>query len=195
MGGLGIAFRRRTQYKKNVEKVEIDIYNSIRLSDGAVILLEDVLFEDRVVEAKITYGGTQTAAFAMQDLQTGSTYTLAKTNNGSYKAADNGLHKLPQYFLSGIDGLVHRWQSDGVYVNGTIRVTQERVTRAYALRLVCGSTYSTRFFYIDVYDSTGTNLLYSLKPALLNKETPGLWDEVNQKFYGMTSDTGTLTLG
>ena len=44
MGGLGIAFRRRTQYKKKDEKVEVDIYNTLTFLEAAQMLLPDIFF-------------------------------------------------------------------------------------------------------------------------------------------------------
>lgn len=191
MGGLGIAFRRRTQYKKKVEKVEIDIYTTLTLTGGAQMLLPDIFFRDNIVECQMTFSGAQYSAVAGVDVESETAYRLAGVNNGSYKNFSNGKTSATQKFISGAGPFVIRWQQDGVYRDGVAAITEERTPREWAIRL---SLNGGRIYYFDVYDSTGTNLLHSLKPALLNKETPGLWDEINMKFYGMTSETGTLTL-
>lgn len=191
MGGLGIAFRRRTQYKKKVEKVEIEIYATLTLSGGAQMLLPDIFFRDNIVECQMTFSGTQYSAVAGVDVVSETAYRLAGVNNGSYKNFSNGKTSATQKFISGSGPFVIRWQQDGVYRDGVAAITEERTPREWAIRL---SLNGGRLYYLNVYDSTGTNLLHSLKPALLNKETPGLWDEINKKFYGMTSESGELTL-
>lgn len=192
MGGLGIAFRRRTQYKKKVEKVEIDIYTNLKLTDGAQIDLPDIYFKDHYISFRFNFSGTvQHVALSMVDPSTSAVYSLVKTNNGQYKGFSNGATTTNTTYIYGNTFLIH-WKQDAVYSGETSVNSSARTPRNYYLSVNDGKTLT--YYYLDIYDSTGTNLLHSLKPALLNKETPGLWDEVNQKFYGMTSETGTLTL-
>ena len=193
MGGLGIAFRRRTQYKKKVEKVEIDIYEHLKLTDGAQIDLPDIYFKDHNISFRFNFSGTsQHAALSMVDPSTSAAYSLVRNNNGQFKGFSNGATTTNNTYLYGLVFLVH-WEQNAVYSGETSVLGATRTPRDYYLSVNDGKLLT--FYYLNVYDSTGTNLMYSLKPALLNKETPGLWDEVNQKFYGMTSETGTLTLG
>lgn len=193
MGGLGIAFRRRTQYKKKVEKVEIDIYTTLTLTDGAQIALSDIFFNDNLIRFRASFNVLNNLNLGGVDLVSGTIYSLGRHNTGQNYAFSNGATSVSQKYLYGFGTSyprIYEWNLTGVFTGDTTLLIQERVSRLWSLLINAGTT----FYYLDVYDSTGTNLLHSLKPALLNKETPGLWDEVNQKFYGMTSETGTLTL-
>ena len=138
----------------------------------------------------MTFSGTQYSAVSGVSVE-GSAYRLAGVNNSSFKNFSNGNTSATQKYISGSGPFVIRWQQDGVYRDGVAAVTEERTSREWAIML---SLNGGSLYYLNVYDPTGTNLLQSLKPALLNKETPGLWDEINMKFYGMTSETGGLTL-
>lgn len=190
MGGLGIAFRRRTQYKKKVEKLEIDIYDSLKLSDGAQMLLGGLLFADHVIQMRASFNAAKNTNLSGIGVS-GQRYDLAGVNNTNYLKFSNGATSATQKYLYGnTTARTYEWDMQGISYDGTSLITQARTPQDWTLQI----ENSTTIYSLDIYDSTGSNLLHSLKPALINKETPGLWDEVNQKFYGMTSEIGTLTL-
>lgn len=168
-------------------KDEAVIYDTLTLADDAEILLDDIMFADNEIELDCTLGASGTTM--MHGIAAdGTAYYLYRSKNGSYKGASNGATSDTQFFLSGLAHVV-AWKADGVYMDGTQKVTQARTAQEWQIRLRGGNNIVRS---LDVRAADGT-LIHSLRPATYNG-VAGLWDSVTERLYGQTSATGTITV-
>lgn len=166
---------------------ELIMYDTLTLADSAEILLADILFADNEFELDCTLGGSGTT-MVHGIAADGTTYNLYRSKNGSYKGASNGATSDTQFYLSSLAHVV-AWKADGVYMDGTLTVTQARTAQEWQIRLRGGNNIVRS---LDVFSASG-GIIHSLRPATFNG-IPGLWDSVTKKLYGQTSDVGTVTV-